>query len=294
MVTIVILLREKCGRSKCISVYLTAMAVADLMCLVFDVILFELHGIYYPDSFLDYTAICRMNFFLIFTSVECSVWLTVAFTFDRYVAICCQKLRTQYCTERTAKVVVATIWGLSILENIPRYFVSEPHVIIDNIASFCIVKASRYTELIWISYLWIDIIFLTFIPFLLVLLFNGLTIKHILLTSRIRKALRGSDNDSELENRKKSIVLLLLISANFILLWMVILTHFICAQITEVEFLQTNYSNPFAILEQAGHMLQYLSSCTNTIIYVASQAKFREDIKILFKYPLTLLLKVQK
>ncbi|XP_072329325.1 G-protein coupled receptor daf-37-like [Scyliorhinus torazame] len=270
------------------------MAVADLLCLIFDVILLELHEIYFPDSFLDYTPVCRTKFYLLFVSVECSVWLTVAFTFDRYVAICCQKINTQYCTKKTATIIVATIWGLSILENVPRYFVSEPQIMLDDIPWFCIVKPSRYSEPLWVAYLWVDIVLLTFVPFLLVLLFNGLTIRHILMTSKIRRALRSSDNDPEMESRRRSIVLLLLISGNFILLWVVILIHFICAQITDVEFLQLDYNNPFTIVEQVGYMLQDLGSCTNTIIYVASQAKFREELKNLFKYPLTLIKKLTK
>ncbi|XP_072329340.1 galanin receptor 2a-like [Scyliorhinus torazame] len=290
--TIVILCRGKCGLSKCITVYLLAMALADLLVLIFNVVLYEMNEIYFPDSFLDYTPICSLNLFLIFACVECSVWLTVAFTFDRFVAICCQKIRTQYCTYKTAVVIVTTISGLSILENIPIYFTLEPRIIIDNIPWFCDVKSSSYTIPMWVTYIWIDIALMPFIPFILILMFNGLTVRYILLSSKIRKGLRSSGSDPEIENRRKSIILLLVISGSFILLWMVTFIHYICAQITEVQYLHTDYNNPFTIMEQAGYMLQHLSSCTNTIIYAVSQTKFREEFKTLLKYPLAIILRL--
>ncbi|XP_067865185.1 probable G-protein coupled receptor 139 [Heterodontus francisci] len=289
LVTIVILSRGKCGLSKCITIYLVAMAAADLLVLIVDVLLYEMNEIYFPESFLDYTPVCSLNFFLIFASIECSVWLTVAFTFDRFIAICCQKIRTHYCTERTAAVVVATMWGLSILENIPISFTFEPRIIIDDVLWFCNVKSSLYTVPIWVAFLWVDIALMPFIPFLLILIFNGLTIRHILLTNRIRRGLRSSSSDPEMENRRKSIVLLLAISGSFILLWMVTFTHYICVQILDIQYLHTDYSHPFTIMEQTGYMLQHLSSCTNTIIYAVSQTKFRLQLKNLFKYPLVLI-----
>ncbi|XP_067865930.1 probable G-protein coupled receptor 139 isoform X1 [Heterodontus francisci] len=42
LLTIVILSRGKCGLSKCISRYMVAMTTADLLVLIFDVILYEI------------------------------------------------------------------------------------------------------------------------------------------------------------------------------------------------------------------------------------------------------------
>ncbi|XP_067865169.1 probable G-protein coupled receptor 139 [Heterodontus francisci] len=292
LMTIVILSRGKCGLSKCITIYLLSMAAADLLVLIFDVVLYQLNESYFLNSFLDYTPVCSLKFFLLFASIECSVWLTVAFTIDRFVAICCQKIRMRYCTEKTAAVVVAIIGGLSIFENLPIYFTFEPHIIIDHVSWFCALKSNLYT--VWIAFLWLDTALMPFIPFFLILVFNGLTIKHILLTNRIRKCLRSSNSDPEMENRKKSIVLLLVISGSFILLWMVTFIHYVCVQITDVQYLLTDYSDPFTIMERTGYMLQDLSSCTNTIIYAASQHKFREQLKNMFKFPLVLIIKLRQ
>ncbi|XP_067829825.1 probable G-protein coupled receptor 139 [Heptranchias perlo] len=289
LVTIVILSRGSYGLSKCITRYLVAMAVADLFVLIYEVILYEIKDAYFPYSFLNYTPICRLNLALNLVAMDSSVWLTVAFTFDRFVAICYQKLRTKYCTERTAAVVIAVVCFLSVLENVPIYFMFEPREIIDNVPWSCYVKSSFYAIPIWAVFLWLETILTPFFPFVSILLLNALTIRHILLANRVRRGLRGSNNDPEMENRRKSIILLLAISGSFILLWMVNFLFFVCVQFTDVRFFETTYDAPFTIMELSGYMLRCLSSCTNTFIYAVSQSKFREELKKVIKRPLTLI-----
>ncbi|XP_067865167.1 probable G-protein coupled receptor 139 [Heterodontus francisci] len=291
LMTIVVLSRGKCGLSKCITRYLVAMAVADLMVLLFEVILYEIKDAYFPYSFLNYTPICSLNLALLFLSIDWSVWLTVAFTFDRFVAICYQTLRTKYCTEETARVVIAVVCFTCILQDVPIYFIYEPRERIDNVPWSCYVKSNFYTLPTWVAFLWLDTILTPFAPFVLIVLLNVLTIRHIVLANRVRSGLHRNkmfDNhaDPEMDNRRKSIILLLVISGSFILLWTVIFICFICVHFTDVQFLEANYNDSFTIAEQSGYMLRCLSSCTNTFIYAVSQGKFREELKNVIKHPL--------
>ncbi|XP_048376022.1 sex peptide receptor-like [Stegostoma tigrinum] len=290
--TIGILCRGKCGLSKCITRYLVSMAVADLLVIIFDVIFYEINDMYFSYSFLDYTAICSLNITMVFTAIDCSVWLTVAFTFDRFIAICCQKLREKYCTERTASRVITTIVALSFVENTPIYFENEHLEMIDNIAWFCSVKSSLSNLPLWVAYFFIDVTLTPFAPFILIVLLNAFTIKHIVQSNRVRKKLqinvREDYHDPELDNRRKSIILLLAISGCFILLWMATFVHSVCTQFVGIPFMFTDYNDPFAIMEHTGYMLQCLSSCTNTFIYVVAQVKFRKELMAIVIYPLVL------
>ncbi|XP_043540068.1 probable G-protein coupled receptor 139 [Chiloscyllium plagiosum] len=266
------------------------MAVADLSVMVFDVILYEIKDSYFPYSFFNYTPICCVNIFLIMASVDCSVWLTVAFTFDRFVAISCQKLRTTYCTVKTATVVIAVVCSLSSLQSVPGYFAVEPREIIDNVPWSCSIKASFYTLPIWQAFWWLDTILTPFVPFVLVILFNAMTIKHIQQANRIRRALRGKSGDQnckdpEMETRRKSMIILLAISGNFIILWIITLVSYVSVQFTGAQLLVADYNDPFTILEQSGYILRTLSCCTNTFIYAVSQRKFKEELKSMIKCP---------
>ncbi|XP_078272244.1 putative G-protein coupled receptor 139 [Rhinoraja longicauda] len=273
------------------------MAVADLMILIFHTVLYQIINGYFPYSIFNYTSVCKVVLTLHFVSLDCSVWLTVAFTFDRYVAICHQSLRARYCTERNATVVIMVVLCSSIVENIPYYFIYEPREVIDNVEWACYVKSSFYTTHIWTVFLWVETILAPFAPYVLILLLNSLTIRLIVLSNRVRSGLRGNkstakNTDLETENRRKSIVLLLAISGSFILLWMVNLICFISVQFTDAQFLEANYDDPFTIAELSGYMLKFFSSCTNTFIYALSQRKFREELKNVITYPMVLVAKV--
>ncbi|XP_067837961.1 probable G-protein coupled receptor 139 [Heptranchias perlo] len=297
--TIVVLFRGNCGLSKCITRYLLGMAVADLLVLIFGVVMSEIMDSYFPFSFLNYTPICSVNIALLFMSIDWSVWLTVAFTFDRFVAICHQTFSKKYCTEKTAAVVITVVCSFSVIENAPFNFIFEPREIINDVPWYCCIKPSFYTLTIWIAFTCFEIILTPFLPFLLILLLNVQTIRHIVQANRVRRGLRGKNNsedqhDPEVENRRKSIVLLLTISASFMILWAVIFVMFIFVNFTDAQLTETNYNAPFTIMEQTGYMLRYLSSCTNTFIYAVSQSKFREQLKNLITSPVTIIINLFK
>lgn len=258
--------------------------------MAFIAILYEIKEAHFPHSFFNYTPICRLHLTLIYISLDCSVWLTVSFTFDRFVAICYQSLRTKYCTTKTALKVTTAVILLSILENIPVYFAFEPRVIINNVPWFCYVKSSFYTSPAWVVFLWVETALTPFAPYVLIILLNSLTIKNIIQANRVRSKFRANNkescqNDQEADNRRKSIVLLIAISANFIFLWMVNLVCFICVQFTDTQFWASDSTDAFTIAEKCGYMLRCLSTCTNTFIYAVSQKHFREELKNMFKRP---------
>ncbi|XP_032890390.1 probable G-protein coupled receptor 139 [Amblyraja radiata] len=296
LVAIVILSRGKCGLSRCITRYLVSMAVTDLLVIITAVIINRLSGMYIPGSFLSITPVCSVSNVLTFAARVSSVWLTVSFTFDRFVAICCQNFKTKYCTERTATVVIGTICTLGCLTNIPFYFIHEPIYVVDNVPWYCRIKDIRYTSPVWTAFDWFDSILTPCLPFLLILLLNVLTVRYILTASRARKRLRAQSNgeiqsDPQMESRKKSIVLLFTISGSFILLWMTYVIQFLRVRIVN-DYNFRSFNDPRFILQETGNMLQLLSSCTNTFIYAAIQSKFREELKKAVQYQLNFVSKL--
>ncbi|XP_067870149.1 probable G-protein coupled receptor 139 [Heterodontus francisci] len=296
LVAILILSRGKCGLSGCITRYLVSMAVADLLVIITAVILNRISGIYFPGSFLSITPVCSLSIALTYAARVNSVWLTVTFTFDRFVAICCKKLKIKYCTEKTAAMVIGTVCTLGCLINIPWYFIHEPIYIIANVPWYCQLKDIRYTSPLWSAYDWFDRILTPCAPFLLILLLNALTVGHIVAANRARRRLWTHNNganqsDPEMESRRKSIILLFTISGSFILLWMMYVIQFLHVRITN-NYDFKSFSDPKFILQETGNMLQLLSSCTNTFIYAAIQSKFREELKNAAKYPLNVIVKL--
>ncbi|XP_067876478.1 probable G-protein coupled receptor 139 [Heterodontus francisci] len=294
LVTIVILSQEKCGLSKCVTHYLVAMAAADLLVVILDLILRQIPIVYREQFyFLWDIPLCNIHAVLLFAATDCSVWFTVTFTFDRFVAICCQKWRSKYCTEKTAAVVLGTVTVLCFVKNIFWYFMLTGFYWLLNYPWFCAVRIGAWESPAWAAIEFLHYVLTPGVPFILILLLNALTVRHILVAGIARRRLRGhrsgeGQRDPEMESRRKSIILLFVISGNFILLWSVLMAYCIWARMWDV----LNYSVPIpGFVREMGFMLQLLSCCTNTCIYAVTQTQFRQQLKNVLKYPFSLIVK---
>ncbi|XP_062892258.1 probable G-protein coupled receptor 139 [Mobula hypostoma] len=255
------------------------MAAADLMVVIVVIILQKMNYIYLFANFLLVTPACTLVLALGVATRDCSVWMTVAFTFDRCVAICCEKLRNRYCTERTATVVVITVSAACFVMALPCYFAVDRWR--------CVLVVDYFTSPIWRAYEVFDSIRTPLLPISLILLFNISTIKRIMATNRVRRVLRKNSEcqkDPEIANRRKSMILLFALSANFILFWMPYVVHSMNWQLENYFYTDRYFSKPPYILQQCGFMLSFLSTCTNTCIYGLTQRKFREELKNGVKY----------
>ncbi|XP_032890389.1 probable G-protein coupled receptor 139 [Amblyraja radiata] len=285
LATIVIMYRGRCGLSRCITWYLLSMALTDLLVLIMAVLLNRITNIYFPASFLSITPVCCLKIALSNGARDSSVWLTVAFTFNRFIVICYQKLKHKYCTDKMVAAVIVTVCVVSFLKNIPFYFVYGPLYVHDGVPWKCIARERYYTDPLWRLFDTADHIINPCIPFVLLLLLNVLTVRDILAANRARKRLRvqshgENESDPEMENRKKSIILLFSISGSFIVLWTTHVVNFLY-----VQFSKTDYASG-SILQESGNALLLLSCCTNTCIYAGTQKKFREEFRNAITYPL--------
>ncbi|XP_067835737.1 probable G-protein coupled receptor 139 [Heptranchias perlo] len=298
VVTIVILSRGNCGLSKCVSVYMVAMATADLLVIIFNVIVYQIFNYHFPYSFLSNTAVCKFILYFNFATLDLSVWFTVSFSFDRFVAICFQGFKEKYWSKRTAIVVIAAASILAYLMSVPMLFSYEPERIINNVHWGCRPKVDVLTLPAWAAYNWFQALSVPLLPFIFMALFNSLTVRRILVANRARRELRGhsskNQSDPEMENRRKSIILLFTISGSFILLWITSVVTFGTTRLSNTVYYQGDYSNPGYIATECGYLLMYLSSCSNTCIYAATQRKFREELKTLLKSPRSLILRLVK
>ncbi|XP_072132530.1 probable G-protein coupled receptor 139 [Mobula birostris] len=292
MVTIFVLSRGKCGLSRVVTCYLVAMAVADLLVLILDLILSKIPLMYVPIDvfFRSMTKGCNIHAVLLYTATDCSVWFTVTFTFDRFVAICCQKLKSKYCTEKTAVVVLGTVSAIGFLKNIYWYFRLSGYYTWIAVPFICRGRVHYLNLFIATQFELFYYILTPVFPFVLVLLTNCFTARHVLVTSRARRRLSFPGNgqsarDPEMEKRRKSLVLLLIVSGNFILLW----APFTVYSAWNRLYAFVTYVRPPDSLRELGAILQLLSCCTNTALYTVTQTKFREQLKNVVKSPLSLM-----
>ncbi|XP_069779241.1 G-protein coupled receptor 15-like [Narcine bancroftii] len=274
------------------------MAAADLLVVILDPLLTWTALFHFQQSFLYITTVCKLKTFMGFAINAVSVWLTVAFTFDRFVAICCDNMKAKYCTERTAAAVIGAVSALICVESVPWYFLYEYGILVDNIPWYCIPSLTFLQSFAWGAYEMFHFIFTSCAPFVIILFLNVLTARRILVSTRIRSALRSCRNgkkiqDVEMQNRRKSVILLFSISGCFILLWGAKIGHKFYVRITG-NYMYTSTLDPSFITEHVSTMLQLLSTCTNTCIYVASQNQFRKALMHTLTYAIHMIRKLYR
>ncbi|XP_060677701.1 probable G-protein coupled receptor 139 [Hemiscyllium ocellatum] len=292
LVSIIILSRGRCGLSKCVTYYLVAIAVSDFFVIITGCILNRISRIYFIYSVLSTTSVCKLSTILARCSREGSVWLTVAFTFDRFVSICCQSLKIGYCTVKIASLLIGMTCILSCVKNFPLYNILKPLYILNGLPWLCDIKSIFFTLPAWQAYDWMEHILTPILPFLLILLLNALTVRHILAASKARKKLRNveSGRDPEVESRRRSIILLFAISVSFLLLWATEVGHFFLVRFKgDTDFNGLDFQNVDYILQETNNMFQLLSSCNNVFIYAVSQSRFRRELQKILMCPFTIL-----
>ncbi|XP_072356634.1 probable G-protein coupled receptor 139 [Scyliorhinus torazame] len=293
LMTIVALLRGNCGLSKCISIYMVAMATGDLLVMIINVMVYYIFSYHFPHSFLSHTPVCKFILYQTVVSLDLSVWFIVSFTFDRFVIICYQTFKTKYCTERTAVLVITMFSILIFIKNIPILFAYESEQMINKLFWGCQANLAFVSSPFGAAYIWFHSIWRVWLPFTLILLFNSLTVRRVLVASRARRRLRGhsseNQSDSEMENRRKSIILLFTISGSFILLWLTNNVSLLTTRLSNTTYYRGDRTAPAYIATETGAMMKLLNSCINTFIYAATQRKFREELKKVLKCPWTLI-----
>ncbi|XP_038656986.1 probable G-protein coupled receptor 139 [Scyliorhinus canicula] len=293
LMTIVTLSRGNCGLSKCISIYMVAMATGDLLVMIINVMVYYIFSYHFSHSFLSHTPVCKFILYLTVVSLDLSVWFTVSFTFDRFIIICCQTFKTKYCTERTAALVITMVSILIFLKNILMFFAYESEQIINKLWWGCRANLAFVSSPFGAVCIWFHSIWRVWLPFTLIVLFNSLTIRCVLVASRARRRLRGhsseNQSDSEMENRRNSIILLFTISGSFVLLWLTAQVSFVTTRLANTNKYQGDRTAPAYIATETGALIKLLNSCINTFIYAATQRKFREELKKALKCPWTLI-----
>ncbi|XP_048408921.2 probable G-protein coupled receptor 139 [Stegostoma tigrinum] len=288
VMTIFILLCRNCGLSKCITHYLLAMAIADLTVIILDLILRHIPIVYSVYSLMS-LPVCNIHAVLLYAATDCSVWFTVTFTFDRFVAICYPHLKSRYCRERMVAVFLGAVTAISCFKNIFWYFMFWGYYRRYNAPWFCLVTSAAQWSLVYGAIEFLHNILNPCVPFVLILLLNLFTVRHILVTSRARRRVRAHSStenprDQEMESRRKSMILLFLLSANFILLWSLFLFYSVWWRMYSLGFVPLYL---YSFVQELGFMLQLLSCCTNTAIYAVTQTRFRKQLKNVLSYPFT-------
>ncbi|KAM8953347.1 putative G-protein coupled receptor 139 [Pelodytes ibericus] len=284
IVTMITLWKGNLDMSKSIIYYLVSLAVANFM-LILVVTVFRDIFYFYVDVTLWWPeSSCGASNWIYFTCVYSLTWLTVAFTFDRYVIVCCMKLKLIYCKPSVTRWVILSVYVGAFVVAMPTFWMyvpvstRQPDGTIFHICSLhrnlsMIPFLSVYDHIqttVWIVF-----------PLVSLVLTNGLTVWHIAIITKHRQSLKSASkdvNDPEIARRKKSVTLLAMISISFLAHWLPKMIVKVMERFTYPPVNRYDFYHPVNVVRMLCNMLIVLSSFSNMCIYSLTVTKFREEL----------------
>lgn len=113
-ITVMVLTRRRMRSST--NIYLSALAIADIIYLLFVFLLSAVHYNNIHDRKYElYWRFYGISHWLCDTASSTSIWLTVSFTIERYIAVCHPMKGKYFCTENRAKTVTVIVYIFCLL-----------------------------------------------------------------------------------------------------------------------------------------------------------------------------------
>lgn len=267
----IIVLRNRKMRSST-NVYLSALAVSDMLYLIFTFTLSFVHCNLpeQPESAFYFIPRARVLSDLFGNT---AVWLTVAFTIERYIGVCHPMRGKVWCTVGKAKILSLLVFGISLVNTFPEFFemeIIESHS--NNTTTFsCEQTSFGKSESYSIGYYWWFVTFFTFVPFVFLFVFNSVLIKSVWQANKRRNELSNfsvvGENSRQQSEQHKVTTMLITVVLIFLLCqlpWTVLLMYrtyldannLYRSQMTFI-LISGNICNLLVIMNASGNFLLY-------------------------------------
>ena len=259
------------------SYYLIALSVFDIIVLISLVLFMSLPTVYIATGALEwyYRAYPYMHPFAYptaLTAQTCSIYTTVAFTVERYIAVCMPLKAAKMCTASKARKTILILIVVSIVYNIPRMLEFKTVVSVDPMtnettAIYDYTELGKNSTFRHIYFIYMQLVVMLAIPFVLLAVLN---------TQLIRAVKRSEQATGKVNTKTKKENSLTIMLISVVVVFMICQVPSIADNILMVTLSQeTLYSPPFVKITTISNLMVITNSAINFYVYCVFGKKFR-------------------
>ena len=235
------------------------------------------HHVDMPPSQFRY---CSLLVMFVFSSIQCSAYLIVAMTFERFYSIVQPHKTASLNTVKKARIIILCIFVFSFSYYIPLLFVGN------NDGRNCIPNRFASGNVYGAMYYWISELIGFILPFVFLLTMNSVIIHTLIQRSKLN--LMGTEsqgnNQGQISKTKNSDkqVYSILVFVTFSYFLLTIPGKVLIFYLNLYRGYTAQYYAGLHLLDQVGGKHYYTNHGINFFLYVMSGQKFRTDLRNLF------------
>lgn len=270
--------------------YLSVLALMDLLVLYVGLLRLWIGQLIGKDVKDESDLLCKLAIFLGYVCSDISVWLIIAVTIERYIAVSYPLKASAFCQVKRARIAILLPIGTISAINFHFFWtveLSEKNYENKKVAMQC-DAAPEFAFLVNDVWPWVDAAIYSFVPMVIISVLNSLIVYKVCQANHEREYLlkeeqrnnRRKNKHNSAEASKKLTVMLLAVSFTFLITTLPM-------NIVVIATIFWNNSSSNQGLEEIGgfklamtvsKLLMYVNHSINFFLYCATGKKFRRQI----------------